>query len=69
MWWLAALGTLVVIGAIIGRSFARDVDRMIPAEEVQAIHERWLGEVQAILPVHRQVETTPANRGLAAVSS
>jgi cytochrome o ubiquinol oxidase subunit 1 len=69
MWWLAALGVLVVIGAIIARSFARDVDRMIPAEDVQAIHERWLGEVQATLPVNRQFETTPANRGLAAVSS
>jgi cytochrome o ubiquinol oxidase subunit 1 len=69
MWWLAALGVLVVIGAIIARSFARDIDRIIPAEDVQAIHERWLGEVQATLPVYRQFETTPANRGLAAVSS
>jgi cytochrome o ubiquinol oxidase subunit 1 len=68
IWWLAIVAMLVVIGAVIARSFARDVDRIIPAAEVEAIEARWLDEVHATNPVHRVFETTPANRGLAAVS-
>jgi len=69
IWWLAIVAMLVVIGAVIARSFARDVDRIIQAAEVEAIEARWLDEVHTTNPVHRVIETTPANRGLAAVSS
>jgi len=69
MWWLAMVAMLIVVGAVIARSFARDVDRIIPAAEVEAIEARWLELASATPPVHRALETTPANRGLAAVSS
>ncbi len=35
IWWLAALGVLAVIAAVIARSFARDVHRIVPAAEVE----------------------------------
>jgi cytochrome o ubiquinol oxidase subunit 1 len=69
MWWLAMVAMLIVVGAVIARSFARDVDRIIPAAEVEAIEARWLELASATPRVHRALETTPANRGLAAVSS
>jgi cytochrome o ubiquinol oxidase subunit 1 len=68
IWWLAILGILVVIGSVIARSFARDVDRIIPAAEVEAIERRWLDEAHATDPIPRLLETTSANRGLAGVS-
>jgi cytochrome o ubiquinol oxidase subunit 1 len=69
MWWLAIAGTLVVIGAVIARSFARDVDRVIPAAEVARTQARWLRAVAKARAVPRQVETTAANEGLAEVSA
>ena len=69
MWWLAGLGLLVVIGAVIGRSAARDVDRVIPADEVQRREQAWLDVVHAALPIPRQDETKPVNHGLAKVDA
>ena len=68
MWWLAALGMVVVVGAIIARSFARDVDRTVPAAEVEAGERRWLAAVKRAAPIPRQIETTSANHGLAEVA-
>ena len=67
MGWLAALGLLVVIGSVIARSFARDVERTIPAAEVEAAHQRWLDAVHATPATPRELETTRANHGLAEV--
>ena len=67
MWWLAALGLLVVIGAVIARSFARDVERTIPAATVEAAHQRWLAAVHTTPAIPREVETTRANHGVAEV--
>ena len=69
MWWLAALGLVVVIGALIARSFARDVERTIPAAKVEAAHQRWLAAVHATPPIPRKLETTSANHGLAKVAA
>ena len=69
MWWLAALGAVVILGAVIARSFARDVDRTIPAAVVEAANQRWLAAVCATPSIPREVETTSANRGLAEVAS
>ena len=67
MWWLAALGLLVVIGAVIARSFTRDVERTIPAATVEAAHQRWLAAVHTTPAIPREVETTRANHGVAEV--
>ena len=67
MWWLAVLGMVVVIGAIIARSFARDVERTIPAATVEVAHQRWLAAVHTTPPIPREVETTSANHGVAEV--
>jgi cytochrome o ubiquinol oxidase subunit 1 len=69
MWWLASVAMLVVVGSVIARSFARDVERIIPAAQVQATQEHWLDDVHATDPVKRLLETTPANRGLAEIPS
>ena len=66
MWWLLILGSIGVIGAMIGRGFARDTEKIIPAREVEREHKRWLNEVAATSPVTREREIDPANVGLAA---
>jgi cytochrome o ubiquinol oxidase subunit 1 len=67
IWWLAVCGFVVAIGAVIARSFMRDVHRIIPAAEVAARDRRWLERVGAAVPIPRQLELTPENEGLADV--
>jgi cytochrome o ubiquinol oxidase subunit 1 len=69
MWWLALMGVLSVIGLVIARSFERDVERTIPAKEVQAQEAIWRSTLTAARPISRHVETTSANQGLAEVSA
>jgi cytochrome o ubiquinol oxidase subunit 1 len=69
MWWLMMVGVLAVIGAVIVRSFQRDVDRVISAEEVERTERAWLSKVHLANPVHRELEMTQANQGLAEVSA
>ena len=68
LWWLAAAGLLVVLAAVIVRSFARDVDRTVPADEVRATQDRWLRSIEAANPVPREREDEPANDGLPRVA-
>lgn len=66
IWWLAAFGMLVVFLAVIGRSFARDVDRIVPAAEVERIDRQWLDGAAVSRPIPRELEETTENEGLAA---
>jgi cytochrome o ubiquinol oxidase subunit 1 len=55
IWWLAALGLLAIIAAVIIRSFNRDIDYVIPAAEIERM-ERELQkgtdtEAPAVSPV------------------
>ena len=68
MWWLAIVGALAIIAAVIARSFARDVYRIIPAVEIERTERRWRVTEAEVTPIPREVETTPVNRGLAEVS-
>ena len=65
IWWMAALFGAAVLAVVILRSFMRDVTRIIPAAEVEAVDRRWLARAAAAHPVPRQLETTTENRGLA----
>ncbi|MEG8019631.1 cbb3-type cytochrome c oxidase subunit I [Sphingomonas sp. LR55] len=65
MWWLATLGLVGIAAALITRSFVRDTMRAIPAAEVEAVERRWLTAVHEHRPISRELEQTPANRGLA----
>ena len=68
MWWLAIIGVLAIIGAVIARSFACDVHRIIPADEVERTELRWLSTVAEATPIPREIEMTSVNKGLAEVS-
>ncbi|MCW2337002.1 cytochrome o ubiquinol oxidase subunit 1 [Sphingobium sp. B2D3A] len=67
MWWLAILGLLAVIATVIARSFARDTHRLIPASAVERTERAWLDAVARARPIPREMETAPANAGLAEV--
>jgi len=67
MWWLAILGLVIVVSTVIARSFARDTERVITAEAVARTEARWLATVAQARPVVRELETMPANQGLAEV--
>ena len=68
IWWLALIGLLAIGAAVIARSFARDVCRIIPADEVGRIERRWRRAEAESMPIRREFETTTGNRGLAEVS-
>jgi cytochrome o ubiquinol oxidase subunit 1 len=69
IWWLVVASTLVIAAALVGRGFARDTERTIPAHEVERNHLRWLAMVAATRPVTRAAEVTPSNAGLAVLES
>ena len=69
MWWLAVLGLLVIVTAVIARSFARNTHRVIAAAEVARIDQRWRVGVARAQPIPRQIEMTLANQGLAEVAA
>lgn len=65
IWWMAAGGLLLAMAAVIGRSFVRNTERVIPAEQVRRETEAWLNAARAEPPATREEEMTPANHGLA----
>ncbi|MBY8974533.1 cbb3-type cytochrome c oxidase subunit I [Rhodobacteraceae bacterium NNCM2] len=67
MWWLVLLSLAVMAIAFIGRTFSMDTTETIPASEVEREHKAWLAEIAAANPITRDLETTPANQGLAAL--
>ena len=69
MWWLAIIGLLAIILAVVARSFTRDVDEVIDAAEVERNETAWLSAVDGAKPILRQVETTSANQGRAEVQT
>ena len=69
MWWLAIFGLIVIFAAVVARSFVRDTHRVIPASEVARIDESWREATARAQPVPREIETSPANQGLALVRS
>jgi cytochrome o ubiquinol oxidase subunit 1 len=69
MWWLAIVGLLVIVAAMIARSFVRDIDHVIGAAEVERTETAWLRAVAAAKPTPRQVETSSSNDGLAKVNA
>jgi cytochrome o ubiquinol oxidase subunit 1 len=69
IWWMAVLGLAVSWAAVIARSFVRNTHRTISAADVEATDRRWLAAVAATPAVSRQLEETPANRGLAELTA
>ena len=69
IWWLVILAFLAAIASMIIRGFARDTTRIVPAQEVQREHQRWIAAVDHAKAVSRADECTPANVGLALLAS
>ncbi len=65
IWWLAIVGTAVIIAAIIVRSFNRNTMRVISVEDIEHTEARWHAILAAAVPVSRDQENVPANVGLA----
>ncbi len=66
IWWLVAISAITVFLTVFARSAARDVDRTVPAKEVERTDRAWLELAAASHPVPRQLEETSKNEGLAA---
>ena len=67
MWWAVIAGLVVAWGAVIARSFARNTERIIPAENIAAQQGAWLQMARDARAVPRELEFTPENKGLAEV--
>ncbi|WP_271949013.1 cbb3-type cytochrome c oxidase subunit I [Ruegeria faecimaris] len=65
IWWLAIATTAAMLAAFIAWTFRTDTEEVIPAEQVRKEHEAWLDFVRASVPVNRDHEYAPENRGLA----
>ncbi|HTZ02660.1 MAG TPA: cbb3-type cytochrome c oxidase subunit I [Xanthobacteraceae bacterium] len=65
IWWLCVAASLGLCAVMIGRGYARDTEKIIPAAEVERDHMRWLATVAASRPVTRAHEIEPANDGRA----
>ena len=65
IWWLVGLTFLAAIASLIMRGFTRDTTRIIPAQEVQREHQRWLNAVAQARAISRADESKPSNVGLA----
>ncbi len=64
-WWLAGLSLLVIVVAVIARSFTVDTTYTIPAREIARDHRAWLARIKAAQPITRDRETDDINQGLA----
>jgi cytochrome o ubiquinol oxidase subunit 1 len=54
---------------VIARSFARAVEHVIDAAEIERTEKAWLSAVAAANPIPRQLEMSSINEGLAEVGS
>ena len=66
LWWMLGLGAIGIFAAVVGRGFVRDYEKIIPADEVEREHTKWLAVVSHVQPVTRLHEAEPVNEGLAA---
>jgi cytochrome o ubiquinol oxidase subunit 1 len=65
IWWLAILSAGIIVIGFIVRSFRLSNTHVIPAHEIAAEHRAWLAQVNAAVPVTRDLETRSANLGRA----
>ncbi|MGH8414465.1 MAG: cbb3-type cytochrome c oxidase subunit I, partial [Gammaproteobacteria bacterium] len=67
IWWLVILAALAVAVTMIVRGFARNITKVVPAEDVRQLHRHWLDVVATTTAISRADERAPANQGLAEV--
>ncbi|MGH8397433.1 MAG: cbb3-type cytochrome c oxidase subunit I [Gammaproteobacteria bacterium] len=67
IWWLVILATLAAVVTMIVRGFARNITKVVPAEDVRQLHRHWLDVVATTTAISRADERAPANQGLAEV--
>ena len=65
IWWLAILGFSGVWVAVIVRSFQRDTVEYLTETDVAGQQSLWLACLKTTPAIPRDLERTPANRGLA----
>jgi cytochrome o ubiquinol oxidase subunit 1 len=65
IWWMVMLFLVAAVVTMIVHGFARDATRIIPAQQVQQEHRRWLDAVAAATAISREDERKSANQGLA----
>ncbi|MHB1950883.1 MAG: cbb3-type cytochrome c oxidase subunit I [Acidiferrobacteraceae bacterium] len=69
IWWLAILGFSVIVVSVIARSFVLNTEHIISSEEVARTEARWHRIAANATPASRELETRPANVGLAGDST
>ena len=65
IWWMVILFFVAAVVTMIVHGFARDTTRIVPAQQVQQEHRRWLDAVAAATGISRADERKSANQGLA----
>lgn len=65
IWWLVIAFFVAAVATMIVHGFARNTTRIVPAQQVQQEHRRWLEAVAAAKAVSREDECRPVNQGLA----
>lgn len=65
IWWMVILFFVAAVVTMIVHGFARDTTRIVPAQQVQQEHRRWLDAIAAATGTSRADERKSANQGLA----
>lgn len=69
IWWMAGLGVLGSIGAVIVWTFVPRPERTLSAEQVARTEARWHAAIAEATPASRDAEHATSNRGLAQVGA
>ncbi|MWD29256.1 cytochrome ubiquinol oxidase subunit I [Aquicoccus sp. SCR17] len=67
IWWLTIASLLGLMAVTVARSFVTNVEKTIPADEVERMHRAWLDRASATPAIPRRLEATTDNRGKAEV--
>ena len=65
IWWMVILFFAAAVVTMIVHGFARDTNRIVPAQQVRQEHRRWFDAVAAAKAISREDERKSANQGLA----
>ena len=65
IWWMAIVFLIAAVATMMVHGFSRNTERIVPAQQVQQAHHRWLDAVAAAPPTPREDEAKPVNQGRA----
>ena len=61
IWWMVIVFLVAAVVTMMVHGFSRNTERIVPAQQVQQAHHRWLDAVAAAPPTSHPDEANPLN--------